>query len=317
MIINPIIPVWLMAILCVLLFFFKKKGTFHYIRQITVILLLFVINLRIMVPNHDVTAVQKDIDVLFVVDNTISMIAQDYGPDQTLRLDAVRNDCSYIMQHLPGAAFSVVSFGNEVKNMLPYTIDTSNVEQALRTLNGQSYMYATGTGFEDVLTYLEDFLNRDNEHLQIVFFISDGEITTNDVLGSHPGLASLIDGGAVLGYGTETGGPMMAHAFVGDDREEYLTYYDENYNKQTAISIIDEANLEQIASDMDVDYIHMTKPGNVDKVIADIRHQMTEMDNSSEHTSLDAYSDTYFYLLIPLLLLLVADFVYYKRKVNF
>ena len=109
----------------------------------------------------------------------------------------------------------------------------------------------------------------------------------------------------------------MAHAFVGDDREEYLTYYDENYNKQTAISIIDEANLEQIASDMDVDYIHMTKPGNVDKVIADIRHQMTEMDNSSEHTSLDAYSDTYFYLLIPLLLLLVADFVYYKRKVNF
>lgn len=50
MIINPIIPIWLMAIICIALAIFKRKGKFAYIRQIIMIILLFMINLRMMIP---------------------------------------------------------------------------------------------------------------------------------------------------------------------------------------------------------------------------------------------------------------------------
>lgn len=315
MIINPIIPIWLMVPICIALFFFKRKGTFHYIRQIIIILLLFVINLRIMVPDAEAPTRQKDVDVLFVVDNTISMLAQDYGTDNGIRLDAVKEDCAYIMEQLPGAAFSVVSFDDNVKTMIPHTIDISNVNQALQSLNGLSTLYARGTGFNDVLSYLEDILNDESENLQIVFFISDGEITLDENLNSYPGLKDYIDGGAVLGYGTTEGGRMLAPAYNSGPLEE-LYYYDDNYDRQTALSRIDEDTLKSIATDMGVDYVHMTSRSELDNTIKEVMQQLANAEDSEEEDTITSYSDTFFYLLIPFIPLLVIDFIYYKRKTS-
>lgn len=317
MIINPMIPIWLMALICIGLLFCKRKGTFNYIRQILIILLLFVINLRIMVPNPDAPTIQHNVDVLFVVDNTISMLAQDYGSDKGIRMDAVKADCAYIMEQLPGASFSVISFDDNVKTMLPYTIDTLNVTQALQSLNGMPSLYAHGTAFDDVLTYLEDALNRESDNLQIVFFISDGEITQDAVLGSYPELKDFIDGGAVLGYGSNEGGRMVAYAYTGDDAPEELYYYDDDFNRQTALSVIDEDNLKSIASDMGIDYVHMTEQSKINSTISEIKRQIESSDSADEEDSTAGYSDTFFYLLFPLIPLLAADFIYYKRKINF
>ena len=109
MIINPIIPIWLMAVICVGIILLKRKGIWPFIRQILIAILLFVINLRIMVPGS-VEHVQKqemNAYVLFVVDDTISMLANDYDDGRT-RLEGVREDCSYIMDKLPGARFAVI-----------------------------------------------------------------------------------------------------------------------------------------------------------------------------------------------------------------
>lgn len=316
MIANPIIPISLMGILCLILLIFKRKGFFNYIRQILIVVLLFAINLRFMVPNPDAPSVKSDVDVLFVVDNTISILAEDYGEEKGRRIDAIRSDCNYIMSQLPGASFSVVSFGENVKTLLPYTIDTANVEQALKTINGQPSLYASGTAFDHVLTYLVEFLDRDNDHYQVVFFISDGEITKDEKMKSYPELAEHIDTGAVLGYGTEEGGPMLAVAFTGDETAEYIDYYDDNFDLQNALSVIDEDNLKSIASDMDVRYIHMTEQSEINDTLADIKEQIEKEAGEKQDDFLSAYSDTYFYLLIPLVLLLAVDFIYYKRKVN-
>ena len=61
-----------------------------------------------MVPGKDVTNLSNNVDVLFVIDNTISMLAEDYDGDGR-RMDAVKEDCKYIMEQFPGASFSVVT----------------------------------------------------------------------------------------------------------------------------------------------------------------------------------------------------------------
>ncbi|MBE5866218.1 MAG: VWA domain-containing protein [Lachnospiraceae bacterium] len=316
MILNPIIPVWLMIIICVILLIMKRQGIFHYIRQILVVLLLFAINLRIMVPNGEVTTMKNNVNVLFVIDNTLSMLAEDYNGNGR-RIDAMKADCGYIMEQLPGSSFSVVSFGNDVKTLLPYTIDTTNVQQAINSLQGHTYYHAQGTSLNDVLQELSKTLKEDDEFFQVVFFISDGEITQKEKLRSIPELKNLVDSGAVLGYGTEEGGRMRVYSYFDEESEpEELYYYDDLYTRQTALSKIDEKNLKSIASDMGIDYVHMTSQSEIDRTLSHIQSQIRQAAPSVTSDSTDGYADTYFYLLPPLLLLLAIDFVYYKRKVK-
>lgn len=314
MIINPIIPIWLMGIICVFFLLLKRKGIFNYIRQILIVVLLFVINLRIMVGNSEAQVVSVGADVLFVVDNTISMLAEDCE-DNARRIDVVKEDCRYIMEQLPGASFSAVSFGNSVQTLLPYTIDINNTVQAINSLNGQASLYATGTSLNEVLKAMPDLLDDDRENYQVVFFISDGEITNEEKLKSFPEIQEYVDGGAVLGYGTSEGGPMKVVAFTGSDEDpEYLYYYDDNYDKKQGISKIDEDNLKEIASDFGVDYVHMTKQSKIDDVTKQIKKEMEHASTQKEEKSLEGYADIYYIFVIPLLVLLIFDFLYYRRK---
>ena len=81
--IDPIIPIWLMGILCVGMIFLKKRSRIAYVRQIIAIVLVFLINLRIMVPSDNVSSNTQTLDtyVLFVVDDTISMIMTEIRRD--------------------------------------------------------------------------------------------------------------------------------------------------------------------------------------------------------------------------------------------
>lgn len=314
MIINPIIPVWLMAIICVVCLIFKRKGAFNYIRQILIIILLFVVNLRIMIPGKDATNMTCDVDVLFVIDNTISMLAEDYNGNGR-RIDAVKDDCAYIMEQFPGASFSVVTFGNSVKRMMPYTVDATMVLHSIDVLNGQTEYYANGTSLNEVMSQLDDIMENDRDTYKIIFFISDGEIVNSEKLKSYDELEDYVDAGAVLGYGTTKGGAMKVVKYAGDeDAPEYLYYYDDDFNSVKAISKIDEKNLQQIASDFDVNYVHMTKQSDIDSEIRKMQSEALEQASYSKNDSKGGSTETYYFFAIPLMLLLVFDYVYYKRK---
>ena len=314
MILNPIIPLWLMGIICVALLFFKRKGIFNYIRQIVIIALIFVINMRIMVLSGNVNNVTSNVDVLFVVDNTISMLAEDYNIKDR-RIDAVKADCKYIMKELAGASFSVAVFEDDISRDMPFTTDTNMVAQAIEVLEGQSYYYAKGTSLNDIMGKMDKVLENKRDTYKVVFFISDGEVTNSDKLKSHSGLTKYVDTGAVLGYGTTTGGAMRPRSYAGSTLDgEVLYYYDEDYERHKGISKIDEGNLKLIASDLGVEYVHATSQSNIKEIVKEIK---IDISNSAEFKLSDSkvgYKETYYYFVIALLALLVFDFIYYKKK---
>ena len=86
---NPIIPIWLMAIICIGMLVMKRKGVWNFIRQILIVSLLFTLNLRIMVFSHEVEKLELNVDVLFVIDDSMSMLAEDFDGDGR-RIDAVK-----------------------------------------------------------------------------------------------------------------------------------------------------------------------------------------------------------------------------------
>lgn len=307
--INPILPIWLMTILCVIMLVLKRKGVFPYLRQIFIVLLLFVINLRIMIPSGhiDSSTSKMELSVLFVVDNTISMLAKDYS-GSTERLTAVKEDCAHIIQELYGAEFSVITFDNKAKWLSPFTSDTEFARNTISSIRPPDEFYARGssmnTSKELLVETLKHVKNKADTSVA-VFFISDGEITNEDTLESFAQAAPYIDYGAVLGYGTQQGGKMYLVSY--DEEEETPLQDESDYPYKDAVSKIDENNLQQLADDMGISYVHMTAQENIEDTLAEIRQSVAVSTAGGQEIS--GYRDIYYWFVFPLLLLLIYDFI--------
>ena len=306
----PIIPIWIMLIICISLIIYiiiKKRD----LLQILIIILLFVINLRIMIPSNNSKTIKNNLDVLFVIDNTISMNALDYNGSNT-RLSGVKEACNYIIDELNGSRFSVITFDNTSRIVTPYTYDANITREAISIMMPINELYAKGSSIDvslDSIMYSLKNSKKKNDNNRIIFFISDGENTSNNSIKSFKSISKYISDGAVLGYGTKKGGYMK-------DESEYATneyimdYTGTNFGK--AISKIDEKNLKEIANDMDVDYIHVINSNNINSKIKQIKNKTKSTLESNDKSS---YDDIYYIFVIPLLILLFIEFDRFRRRI--
>ena len=339
MIINPIIPIWLMSIICIAIVIFilynkpvkdikttrQKKLHKKYIIsssiKILIIILLFVINLRFMIPNGENMAIASDLSVLFVIDTSVSMRALDYDGNKE-RFEGVINDCCYIVDELSNSKFSIITFSDTAQKVIPFTNDTDMVQAELKAISLENDLYAKGSSMNIVKDTLEKSLieekERQNEDTKlIVFFITDGEITKEgENLESFSNLSQYISDGAVMGYGTKDGGKMVNSTYSNQPNSNfyYIYYYDDTYQKVTAISKIDENNLKKIASDLKIDYIQMSEKSNIDGKLKQIKN--IESSSQGQEEKINTYQDIYYYFAIPLVILLILDFIFKMRKIQ-
>ena len=340
MIINPIIPIWLMLIVAVvwiiLIIYNKpikkvdkktvkeKKDKLHFAYlgvRVVIILLIFIINARPMIPEGEAMVPEVDVNILFVIDTSVSMRALDYRGNKE-RMEGVIKDCCYIVEKLENCKFSIITFGDMAKRTFPFTTDTLALEAELKALTTENDTYARGSSLNIVKNVLENTLKKEKERQKsdakfMVFFISDGEITIEgETLESFESLEKYIDNGAVMGYGTENGGKMVSSAFANDPFSPYYYkyYYDDKSQKITAISKLDEANLKQLAKDLNIDYIHMEKQSNIQNKINEIQQSIYKAEDEEKPSV--TYKDTYYYFAVPLLILLIVDLIIKKRRIK-
>lgn len=308
--IFPIIPILLMSILCLIMLFIIIKNNKKDYLKISIVILLFIVNLRIMYPKENIKSVSNNLDVLFVIDTTVSMNALDVN--YQTRLGALKEDAKTIVKELNGARFSIIKFDNTAKTLIPYTDDANLVNESIEILNPIQNYYANGSSlniaYDETLDSLKSAAKKKNRK-RIIFFISDGEITNGDELKSFKELKSLISSGAVLGYGTTKGGYMQVKNELNNTSEYIMDYTKVPMEK--AISKINESNLKKIAKDLNVDYIHMTKSTNINKKITQIKK---DIDYNMKNSDKENYSDTYQFVLIPLLILFIVEFINNKRS---
>ncbi len=232
MIINPIIPIWLMSIICIVSIIIiiynkqikdiisnntrttrqKKMLKIYIINlciKICIIILLFIINLRFMLPNGENMELNSDLNVLFVIDTSVSMRALDYNGNKE-RFEGVVNDCCYIIDKLANSKFSIITFGDTAQKLIPFTTDSDMVQAELKAINLENDFYAKGSSMNIANDILEKTLKEEKERQNgnskfVVFFITDGEITKEgETLKSFANINPYISNGAVLGYGTRS-----------------------------------------------------------------------------------------------------------------
>ena len=268
---------------------------------------------------------KSNLNVLFVVDDTISMLADDTSEGE--RLSKVKEDINAIVDELDGAQFSIISFNNDAMLLAPFSQDITHVKHAVNSMQPIESYYAKGSSLDtpkELALNLLKSIKSDGKQKTAVFFFSDGEITAENVtLGSYSELAQYVDSGAVLGYGTSDGGTMKITDSYTGETDEIMDY--DSYPFGPAISRIDENNLKQIASDINVAYINMTDIGvgsassveltttlKLLKSMSDIKEEVVTSDASDEYINPPVYYG--FYALIPFAILVMINAVYVVRR---
>lgn len=273
---NPLLG-WPMVIVlgvllvagCIVLAVLTPARRWRWVARAGVVLLLCAAMARPGVPTQSMAqSAASAVDVFVLVDTTASMVAEDWDGDSP-RLDGAKADMESLLDQLPGARVSMISFDSTAAVRVPLTTDHTAFSSAIETIGPEITLYSGGSSITEATSVLVDRLEKaaeqNPENASLVYYFGDGEQTSDTSPESMSAVAGHIDGGAVFGYGTEKGGRM----------KETLSYYstidEAEYIQDTragtdAISKIDEGNLSTIAGDLGVDYTHRTAATPFDAV---------------------------------------------------
>jgi Ca-activated chloride channel family protein len=205
--------------------------------------------------------VGSDLEVLLVVDETLSMSALDHAGVES-RLEGVRKDIDQITTALPDARFGVIGFGHDAEVDLAFTDSRTAVKRAVQGLVREPLLAGTGTVLDRPLALMKKTLaDAERQHpdrRRVVVLFSDGENTKAGARqASYKPIAKYVDDGAVLGYGTNVGGRMPTGG------EPPWTFVRDLSTGEHALSHIDEPNLQKIANQIGVEYAYRGGTGDL------------------------------------------------------
>ncbi len=284
----------------------KKEKAGTMIRLSFIYVLTFLIGLRPMVSGSDYEFSASNMDVIFVVDTTISMWAEDHGSRHT-RIQSAVKDAFMIIDELKGANYSIITFDNRSRVLSPFTQEFEYIKDTINTLAAPEVSNADGSNMSlprENLTSLIRSASKKENRKTLVFFMSDGENTNGKETESYAELSEYISGGAVIGYGSDTGGRM---------RNKNGGYIYDGDAGQFALSRIDEENLKKIASDLGISYINSSSDRDGLKgVITTIRENARTV--TDHKTGVTSYRDVYYIFAILLACIILYEMVRIIRK---
>ena len=287
MIINPIIPLYIIIPILIIIIFYIIISTNNKIIYFLIIINIFIINLKPAIINKN--SYKENINILFIIDTTVSMNTKD---NNQTRLEQVRKDCLNILETLNNENYSIITFDNEANIILPLTNDITYTKQVIKYIEIIDTKYAQGSSLNTPLPLIEKQLKHQNNN--IIIFMSDGETSNDEKLNSYKKLKNKISDGIIIGYGSNNG------EYLKNENDEYLTY-----NNKKIISKINEPNLRRISNYLNINYINTTNKKELKTKLTKIKHHKNKKNNNIE---------LYYLFTIPLLILITIE---YKDRKTF
>ncbi len=270
-------------------------------RRTAMVGVLLVAALRPGLPGTDVTVDAADLDVYFLADTTTSVMAQDYAGTRP-RIEGVRADLKGIAAQLPGARYTLLTFDHQTVTRLPLTSDGAALAAAADTLVAETSAWSQGSSVTVARTALREALERGRkahpERARLVFYLGDGEQTAPDPPEPFDVDAALVNGGAVLGYGTAEGGAMEQ---TGTRSGGHVL---DPATGQPARSAIDERQLGAIAAQLALPYLHRTSDDGAAAVVDRVGlKELGSLSSGDSTRSVGGRTELSWVLLLALVLL--------------
>lgn len=287
---------------------FEKKSGFSKILPLlyllaTLFLILSIVD--VLNGSEEIKTKQKMNNVIFMLDVSNSMNAQDVDPN---RLDEAKNIVINTMSKMRNDKVGIVVFAGEATSIMPLTTDLSAVETYIGGVE-TNIVKKQGTDFlTGIKTVAEKFKDIPKGSRKVVI-LSDGEDNEGNEkpaikLANKEGITAIT-----VGIGSEEGAPIPEYVFG------QLMGYKTDMNGQTVISKRQDKALQNIASETGGTYVD---GNNLENATSQIVDGLNKTSTSSESIvkSQNAIHYYQYFLAVSLFLFLIIFLFNPKKEFN-
>lgn len=248
------------------------------------------------------TVKRQGIDIVFAVDISKSMLAEDVAPN---RLEKTKQIVSQIINQLGNDRVGIVGYAGSAYPVLPMTTDYSIAKMYLQSMN-TNMVSSQGTAFNDAIQLAVDFFDV-KDTSKLIVLVSDGEDHGDGVedaveLAKEKGVRIIT-----IGVGTEKGGPIPLR----DDRGT-IASYKKDQEGETVITKLYPEILKKIADNTKSKYIVGTATKDV---VEEVKKSLDKIEKSEFESQqiADFESQYQWFLALGFLLLLLDVFLLEKK----
>ena len=247
------------------------------------------------------TVKREGIDIVFAIDVSKSMLAEDIAPS---RLEKAKQIVSQIINQLGTDRIGIIGYAGSAYPVLPITTDYSVAKMFLQNMN-TDMVSSQGTALSDAIVLAENFYD-DPQTSKLLIMVTDGE---DHGEGSQEAAREAKEKGIkiiTIGVGTEKGGPIPLK------RNGVVQGYKKDQNGETVITKMYPAELKTIAQATKGGYVYGGSTREVSDYIKNALENIEKTEFESKQVA--TYESQFQWFLGAALLLLLLDIFVLERR---
>ena len=283
-----------------------EKSVFKPVLKITV-LLLALASLIIGLANPKIgskmeTVKREGIDVVFAIDVSKSMLAEDMAPN---RLDKTKQIVSQIINQLGSDRIGMVAYAGSAFPVLPITTDYGVAKMYLQGMN-TDMVSSQGTSLEEAIKLSANYFDKGNATNKLIILISDGEDHSDGVDGAIEEALKIKAKVITIGVGTEKGGPIPIK------RNGVVENFKRDQNDEVVVTKMNQEILKQIGKGTKGGYVY---GGNTKDVLDYVKNALDNIEKTEfETTQVADFQSQFQWFLGIAFALLFIDIFLLERK---
>jgi Ca-activated chloride channel family protein len=250
------------------------------------------------------TVKREGVDVVFAVDVSKSMLAEDIAPN---RLEKSKQLITQIINNLASDRVGIIAYAGSAFPQLPITTDYAAAKMFLQSMN-TDMVSSQGTAIKEAIELATTYFNDEDQTNRILFLISDGEDHEGNIEDIAEQAAREGIRIVTIGVGTEKGGP------IPEKRNGIITSYKKDNSGETVITRLGESTLQEIASAANGRYISGRVTSEVVDEVTEILQNMDKKEFESQQIA--EYKSQFQWFLALGLFFLLLDVMLLERQTS-
>ena len=279
------------------------KGILKFSLQILGIACLILALVNPKIGTKLETVKREGIDIVFAVDVSKSMLAEDIAPN---RLEKAKRLVSEIINDLASDRVGIIAYAGQAYPQLPITTDYGAAKMFLQSMN-TDMLSSQGTAIEAALELANTFFNDEDQTNRVLFILSDGEDHSGKVPVERIKLARENNIRIfTIGVGKTKGSPIPLKS------RGVTESYKKDQQGEVVLSKLNEEVMIELAQLGGGRYL----PGlDTEEVVEQIQEELAQMDKKEfEAKEFAEYQDQFQWFLGAGFLLLFLDVFVLDRK---
>ncbi|MFD0834930.1 VWA domain-containing protein [Mariniflexile aquimaris] len=248
------------------------------------------------------TVKREGVDIVFAVDVSKSMLAEDIAPN---RLEKAKQLVTQIINNLASDRVGIIAYAGKAFPQLPITTDYASAKMFLQNMN-TDMLSSQGTAINEAIRLATTYFDDEQQTNRVLIIISDGEDHSEEAASvaeeaNEEGIRIFT-----IGVGDVNGGP------IPERRNGVIANYKKDSQGETVITRLDEETLKSIASLANGVYINGKNTNEVVETISEILNAMDKKEFETKQFS--DFKDQFQWFLGFAVFFLLLDIFLLERK---